>query len=283
MGKTAESIFSYGFISVLAIGILGNILVIISILKQKKLLKKNYYLLVLHLAICDLGFCIILFLIDIIFNPVQICSVTFCWTVTILGLSLFAGVCMMLIIAVLRYRATVHPLKPDISRRKLKTVFSLSYILGLIAGCGSVLPLCVMTSADARMKYSLYYHGYATFCFYLFSTVFMAVVYYKIGRALIKQNKHIKRVCSNAVKSRYVRNRRTFLVCLGTVLCFAVSTVFFTVYFPTEIFAKHNLPVWFWHLCRVLRVAGAHAINPLIYGVFDKKLLAFWKLCSNRK
>ena len=276
MGKKAEYIFSYGFISLLAFGILGNILVIISILKQKKLLKNNYYFLVLHLAICDLGYCT-----SYISLLNRIHFVASCGTLSVNELFLVAGMYMMLIIAVLRYRATAHPLKPAISRRKLKIFCGLGYILGLIAGCGPFLPFCLMTSVDD--EHLLYYFGFAVICFYLFPTVFMAVVYYKIGRALMKQNKHMKRVCSNAVRSRYVRSRRTFLVCLGTVLCYALSTLFHTVYFPTRIITKHNLPVWFLRLCLVLRVAGSHAINPLIYGIFDKKLLAFWKLCSNRK
>ena len=282
MGKKAEYVFRYGSILVLAFGILGNILVIISILKQKKLLKNNYYFFVLHLAICDLGCCVIFFLIDMIFD-LQFYSVTFCWTVSIHDLFALAGVYMMLIIAVLRYRATADPLKPAISRRKLKIICCLGYMLGLIVGCVLFLPYCLITSVDFTIAYPSYYRRYAALCFHLFPTVFMAVVYYKIGRALIKQNRHMKRVCSNAVRSRYVQNRRTFLVCLGTVLCFAVSNASFFVYVLTLIIAGHYLPVWFWHLCRVLRVAGTHAINPLIYGVFDKKLLAFWKLCSNWK
>jgi hypothetical protein len=52
-----------------------------------------------------------------------------------------AGIGMMLIISVLRYRATVYPLKPDVSRRKLKVVCGLVYIVGFIAGYGTYLPL----------------------------------------------------------------------------------------------------------------------------------------------
>ena len=41
---------------VVVFGILGNSLVILSILRQKKnVLKNNYYFLLLHLAICDLA------------------------------------------------------------------------------------------------------------------------------------------------------------------------------------------------------------------------------------
>ena len=53
-----------------------------------------------------------------------------------------AGIGMMLFISVLRYRATVHPLKPAISRRKLKVVCGLVYIVAFIAGYGTYLPLC---------------------------------------------------------------------------------------------------------------------------------------------
>jgi hypothetical protein len=52
-----------------------------------------------------------------------------------------AGIGMMLIISVLRYRATVRPLKPDVSRRKLKVVCGLVYIVSFIAGYATNLPL----------------------------------------------------------------------------------------------------------------------------------------------
>ena len=48
---------------------------------------------------------------------------------------------MMLIISLLRYRATVHPLKPDVIRRKLKVVCGLVYIVSFIAGYATNLPL----------------------------------------------------------------------------------------------------------------------------------------------
>jgi hypothetical protein len=41
--------------------------------------------------------------------------------------------------------------------------------------------------------------------------------------------------------------------------------------------------VWINYLVNVLRVAGSHSVNPLIYGILDKKLLTFWKLCLKKK
>jgi hypothetical protein len=37
------------------------------------------------------------------------------------------------------------------------------------------------------------------------------------------------------------------------------------------------------YVANVLRVAGSHSVNPVIYGILDKKLLTFWKLCPWRK
>ena len=104
---------------------------------------------------------------------------------------------MMLIISLLRYRATVHPLKPDVSRRKLNVVCGLMYIVGFITGYGTGLPLCFMQWNDVAIFYDKVLSGYAISCFYFFPTMFMAVVYYKIGRELIKQKRYMKSVCSN--------------------------------------------------------------------------------------
>ena len=61
MGKIRDDAVEYSYTVVVIFGILGNILVILSILRQKKnILKNDYYFLVLHLAICDLAALIVL-------------------------------------------------------------------------------------------------------------------------------------------------------------------------------------------------------------------------------
>ena len=266
--ETAYDVYRYSDAVVLVFGILGNILVIISILRQKQVLKNNYYFLVLHLAICDLG-ALAIFLVDLInwylveerlFHSTKYCAfrcITYFFQV--------AGPGMMLIISVLRYRATVHPLKPAISRRKLKVVCGLVYLI---------------------------------IFFLIVPTIFMAVVYYKIGRALIKQNKHMKSVFPNSRRRstpvtvssfnilKFIRNRRTFLICLTTVLCYGVGNISFSVDFILTIAKERHLlmkNVWILYLADVLRVAGLYSVNPLIYGILDRKLLTFWKLCRRKK
>ena len=152
MGKTTYD--RYSDIVVLVFGILGHILVTISILRQKKVLKNNYYFLVQHLAICDLGV-LIIYLFDringdFVEDQLVTYSVVYCIFGNIFYFFQAAGIGMMLIISVLRYRATVHPLKPAVSRRKLKVVCGLVYIFGFFADYGPTLPLCfiIVTLGD---------------------------------------------------------------------------------------------------------------------------------------
>ena len=200
MGKIRDDAFGYSYTVVAVFGILGNILVILSILRQKmNLLKNDYYFLVLHLSICDLASLIIYifnivddFWLDKPFSdhcPMITCHVNVCHAIcdpaalviySIVDFWLkeqlsdhspmvtchvnviseafqFAGIGMMLIISLLRYRATVHPLKPSVSRRKLKVVCGLVYLVGLILACGTYLPLCSIKSKVVVNAYKKFY------------------------------------------------------------------------------------------------------------------------------
>ena len=302
MEKIEFDAYRYSRTAVIVFGILGNILVILSILRQKKnMLNNNYYFLVLHLAICDLAVLIIMLFLTVYFVWLEgpLCghsSTTACYVFAITNALQLTGVGMMLIISLHRYRATVHPLKPAISRRKLKVVCGLVYIVGLIVGTGLRLPLCLIKSNVVRFAYQKFYGASGIFFFNFIPTIFMAVVYYKIGRSLIKQNKHINRVCLNVIRQRepdssfdilrYIRNRRTFLVCLSTVLCYGISCIPATVYLMWGIVDEHQQVLkcgWLWFLSGILQIAGSHSINPLIYGILDKKLLTFWKCCCKKK
>ena len=299
MGKIKDDGYKYSFTVVVVFGILGNSLVILSLLRQKKnLLKNNYYFVVLHLAICDLAAMIMYIFnsIDVFWleQPLSDHSPMIVCHVYVTGEAFqFAGVGMMLIISMLRYRATVQPLKPVISRRKLKVVCGLVYLVGLIGGCAVRLPRCfVRSNVDFFKKLR---HAFWLFFGYFLPTIFMAIVYYKISRALIKQHKHMKRICSNAMRRRapdssfilrYIQNRRTFLVCLSVVLCFGISYFPMSVWLMCSIVGENHLLlkyVWIRYSAHLLRNAGLHSVNPLIYGILDKKLLKFWKCCWYKK
>ena len=260
MGEQQYDAYRYSHTLVIVFGIIGNILVILSILRQKKnVLKNSYYFLVLHLAICDLTV-LIIYLFQavefywleepLLFHAYMIA----CHVYAIYVAFQLTGVGIMLIISLLRYRATVHPLKPAISRRKLKVVCCVVYLGGLILAGGTRLPLCFANS-NVFDAYRKFYHAFFIFFVFFVPTIFMAVVYCKIGRSLIKQNKYMKRVCSNLKRQRepdscfnilrYIRNRRTFFVCLGTVLCYGVAHIPMSVCLMWSIVGEYHLQVKF--------------------------------------
>jgi hypothetical protein len=93
----------------------------------------------------------------------------------------------------------------------------------------------------------------------------MAVVYYKIGQALAKQNKYMKNACSNPGKRsapgssfsilKFIQNRRAFLVCLITVLFYAIGNIPMTIYFILKNIAEED-HFLFYHFLRLDWVFG---------------------------
>lgn len=297
MGKALNDAYSYSGVSVAIFGILGNTLLVISIVIQRKLLEKNYYILVLHLAFSDLGYVIGDF-VDIMnsrhFVDKDLAlsySTLYCFGIDLLQhVFQFTGVHMMLLIAVLRYRATVHPLKPAVSGRKFYVCCGSGYLIGLFAGLGIGVPECLLrTDREAywmsRYSFSLFFYCAPISC--------MAVLYFKTCQALVRQNKHMKTLlsgaevrrpqttCSSYLKtSHFIQNRRAFLVSFVTVLCYGVGILPISVHRILKIAGYNSLLVrhdWIHHFANVFRVAGSHSINPLIYGIMDRKLLMFWR------
>ena len=113
----------------------------------------------------------------------------------------------------------------------------------------------------------------------------MIVCYCKIGRALVKQNKQRKHLGSVAVAHQHNRDRRIFLVCLCTVLCFIVGRLLISVWRIWIIAGKYSFPVkyvWVHTAGYALFVAWTHSANPLIYGILDKDMFRILKLCGKK-
>ena len=126
--KIKDDAYGYSYTVVIVFGILGNILVILSILRQKKnMLKNDYYFLVLHLAICDLQAALIMhmfYIVDVFLLEEQLSDhfpVIICNIYVIGNAFEYTGVGMMLIISLLRYRAIVHPFKPAFQSMEIES------------------------------------------------------------------------------------------------------------------------------------------------------------------
>ena len=199
---------------------------------------------------------------------------------------------MMLIISVLSYHATVHPLKHDSTRTKLKIVSGLGFILDFIAGYAAMAPESFLLNSldDLTLAYTeIFINGFLVSCFYFFPTLFMAIVYYKIHQTLVKQNKQTKQICSNAMKSSHIRNRRTFLVWFSSALCYGHENVLMSVWLTWSIlfFAttgqilNYDILKYLWinYFGGVLRTPGSRLVNPLICGILHKKFRNFLGIC----
>jgi hypothetical protein len=94
------------------------------------------------------------------------------------------------------------------------------YIVGFIAGYATYLPVCfIMQRNDVTIVYDNVFYGYVLSCFYFFPTIFMSVVYYKIGLELIKQNKYMKSECSNPVRRSAPGSSFTILKFIRNFFC----------------------------------------------------------------
>ena len=276
-------------IPVAIFGIIGNSLVIISIFQRRRsLLTSNYYFLVLHLAICD-GIWLALhfvYLMSQLINKNVAHHKTFCLVIETTFMFAEAGSLMMLMISVLRYRATVYPLKPPISKRRIKVSCAMAYVVSLILGYIMSIPSCVDiddNSVTWKIQTYLVIFGY---CF--LSTATMAVIYYKVVKELYNQNNIFQishnrnSVDSSFSKQRYRRNRKITFTCIITVIFYAMGNIPIAISFFVRMNKNYSSSIIF-GITRLLRIFATHAVNPLIYGLLDKKLLTFWRNCRKKR
>lgn len=290
-----ETAHGYGYKSALTFvvifGILGNILVILSILKQRRLLKNNFYYLVFHVTICDLGYLLLsVYHVYLILSGKRLsyrnCLVCITFR-SFRELSLIFGAYFMLVISIIRYRAVLRPLKPAISSRRLKVISFFVYMSTFLISSQRIY-FCFRPSSLPYV-YEITVHCARTITSYFLPASIMAVIYWKICRELIRQSNIIKSsnpsskmAQSNIGKfSRLLhhRNWRTFLVSLATVVCFVIGGLprhVAALLYVKELDCPDHRVLLLVDYGWVLQAAGTCAINPLIYGVFDKKLLSFF-------
>ena len=120
------------------------------------------------------------------------------------------------------------------------------------------------------------------------SGVSLAVTYYKIARVLYNQSEIFKipqdqnAVTSSFGKQRYRRNRKAFFVCIMTVVFYFTGNIAVAVGIYVQATRNHSIPLLN-EIILMLKMLTTQAVNPLIYGLLDKKLLIFWKNCQKKK
>ena len=280
------------------LGLLGNILVVISICRKRSLLKNNHYYLVLHLAVCDLLH-LLFFAPDIysIFTAKTYLNSRFLCRMMGPTQTIFYNALpnFLILISMVRYRAIVNPLKPAVSRGTLKKVSACVYVLAIICVIPYVLVLRYDTTLGCHEQWpmeSLYiaYTLSLTAVQYLIPVAVLSVIYFKICRKLIARNNWIRRL-NMGYDNRQENDRvitwfqsvrfqstKTFVVSFTIVICFTISACPFQVaWIFSLVLSKEitNYIGWF----NALHLVGTTVIHPYVYGVLDSKVFFPFKRC----
>ena len=283
------------------IGILGNFLVITATVQEHRL-QKNYYLLLMNLAVCDLmlllfnAFDTTIFLwfpdVTLLYSTFVACKI---WYPLQECIFILEGQILILLAAV-RLRA-VQAFKIPWTRKTVKWLLLLQYILAVMwtipFAVGSKLQygICWINwfFGDDYFGYLVALRVYET----LVPTILLIVLYTKICRELISFQRNAKELFSTTVQSsnpaqpqkstagnlqssRQARNSRVVV----TSIIITVSYMFGTVIVQIGgVLNKHVHKIsydqfmwtaWVYYVC-------VASVNPVIYVFRDKSLLLGYK------
>ena len=277
-------------------GVLGNILVIYSIVSQRSLLKSNYYFLVLHLAFCDL-MVLLLSSYDTYeawyTNSSFIRSFSMCkvWR-PMTTMFLDAGIYLVVLIGIFRFCAVIHPLKPAVSRSKLRLLVGAVYFWAIACVVPFILVLKftddVCFEKWPNRTLNIIYTFFLTIVLYFLPVLILFILYYKICKALNIQSKKILSLNATSATTseesngrqtslqriKHNRNVRTFIRSASIVVSFAITSLPFQV--SWLLFASGatvKIQTWTY----IVSLFGVNAVNPYIYGVSDKTLRSAYK------
>ena len=282
---------------VVVLGVLGNIAVVISICRTRNLLKSNHYYLLLHLAICDLLY--LVFFTEGIYgifkdDPVWMTSISYFWCKLLWPAQTFvftAAPNFLVLISIIRYRSIVQPLKPAISRRTLKLLSTAVWVLAIIWTIPYVIVLKFDKTSGCNEEWPLESLSFAYTIFlanvqYFTPATILSIIYFKICKKIIKQNRIMSMNTCNQLQQQNVRvptsfqslryrNTKTFLVIFVIVTCFIVCAGPLQVTMIVSVMRSKELPSYDSWLF-VPYMLGTVVLNPFLYGVLDSKVFSFF-------
>ena len=286
--------FWLGVVSLLIVifGSIGNVLVIFSLRRQKKLVNKNHhYYLVLHLAICDVA-CLLFTLPNIytlFTGKLFAFSTIFCkiWS-PVQTLFFIVEAQVMVLISVVRLRAVFYPLRAPLRRRQINAALGAAWIMATscMGPFFSLLNYSPQFGCYTNWPGRTFKVAYTLFlaCVqYLIPLLLVSFAYYKIYFKIRQQSKQRKLLrASQASKGDFKKrtffekfkrdqNGRMLLVSCVIVICYAVSAFPFQCLGIIMTTDTAILPVY--HLVSyIFYLAGVCSVNPFIYKVLDTKV-----------
>lgn len=281
---------------ILAVSVLGNFLVIFTIIHKKKLQTTCNFLL-LHLAISDISLVVVNlpFDIDNLVNGHRwrygsfMCKILY----PIATIFYISGALLLTVISLDRYRVFVQTFKARLRRTQAKKLIVLVYLFSL----ASVIPYMLVLKQEGGRCFEkwpefFYRQFYTAFLFsvqYAIPLMIMVVVYTSIARHLTKKSHSVnlsrhgprKKVLlysgtvtkTRSEKEREKRNRKALKTTMTVVIVFSVFMLPFQVVWIVADFRgmSEEKLAKLSRLFAIFSYIGSCAINPFIYGVGDRQ------------
>ncbi|XP_050403343.1 neuropeptide receptor 15 [Patella vulgata] len=303
--------FSVLFLVIGIIGIIGNILVIYTVISDKKMRSSATNLLITNLAFADL--IIMIFgipeIVQFMINKGWVMDLLSCKINRfILVSSLYASVFTLVSICIERYVGIIHPIKAYIlcNRKRITIAIGLVWPLSCLLGTPTLafneiqpgrpkvtsLNFCVLSFPSYHETYYLVFKFSEFVVFYLGPLVVQVILYTIVSKHLFNRSEELHRRLhvlddkgsAKEISSEAVQARR------GVVKMLILSViVYFVSYSPHQILLFYHAfrPRAFqdhWSI-QVLVMIVAYinsAVNPLFYSVFSQNFRRGFKgvLCS---
>ena len=283
------------------LGVLENISVIAFICRKRSRLKSSYYYIIFHLAICDLIY-LLFFIPEIysIFNAspfIASSSYLLCKTLRPVQTAVSTmGANFLVIISILRYRVTLHPLEPAVRRRTLNIILTIVCVVAIIC----VIPLVMVLRFDEisgcnekwpTQSLNIAYTIFLSVIQFFLPVALLSIVYFKIGKELLaRKNSLILMDARNQIQQQSTtglhqrlktKNAKPLLVSFTIVACFIVSGFPIHLTWIICISASKEIPSYS-SLLDALYIFGTAVINPYVYGALDKKVFSLFQHCQKK-
>ncbi|XP_030644177.1 tachykinin receptor 3a [Chanos chanos] len=283
------ALWSVAYSAILAVAVFGNLIVIWIILAHKRMRTvTNYFL--LNLAFSDASMAAFNTLINFIYatNADWYFGESYCkfhnfFPVT----SVFASIYSMTAIAVDRYMAIIHPLKPRLSATATKVVIVCVWVMAVVLA----FPLCYYsTTKELRTRTICYvawprsekdpirYHIIVAVLVYLLPLVVMGITYTIVGVTL--WGGEIPGDSSDNYHGQLRAKRKVVKMMIIVVVTFAICWLPYHVYFLVTGF-NMQLNRWIYiqqvYLSVMWLAMSSTMYNPIIYCCLNSRFRAGFK------
>lgn len=277
---------------VFVLTVLGNVLVIMVIMKNRKLRSLDtyyygYYL--LNLAIADLSVALFIIPITVVYQELQSWpfGVFLCKLIpTLLITSLTASILTLLVLTFERYWAIVYPLKPRLERNKLLVILALVWFFSFAAGSPELFVYQLrdkVSGTQIQDKYpcaeqwpsNTQRQGYTAFLFifsYLLPLILILGAYLRIVFELRRSTAQCFGINEKAHIKKTVRV--LIIIVASFALCYLPEKVLFIwidygdggTYKYIDILMSYSYLIQWFNSC----------LNPIIYGAVDINFRKFY-------